>query len=245
MKIINSKNNPLIVNLNKLKDKKNRNIEHKFIIEGLHLVKEAYNDKCLLMVLSTDEELLKEFKVETILVNDEIIKKLSNTLNPQKIVGIAELKEQELTNDEKRIVLLDDIQDPGNMGTIIRTAAALGYDAVISSLNSVDYYNDKVIRSSQGAIFKIKILNNDLITSINQLKKLSFHLYGTSLKANILIENITKNEKLAVIFGNEAHGVSKDILDMCDELFKIEMKNNVESLNVAVTSAIILYELSK
>ena len=245
MKIINSKNNPLIVNLNKLKDKKNRNIEHKFIIEGLHLVKEAYNDKCLLMVLSTDEELLKEFKVETILVNDEIIKKLSNTLNPQNILGIAELKEQELTNDEKRIVLLDDIQDPGNMGTIIRTAAALGYDAVISSLNSVDYYNDKVIRSSQGAIFKIKIINNDLITSINQLKKLSFHIYGTSLKANILIENITKNEKLAVVFGNEAHGVSNDILNKCDELFKIEMKNNVESLNVAVTSAIILYELSK
>lgn len=250
MKVISSLSNPFIQYLSKLNSKKNRLNSKTFIVEGFHLVEEAYKDKVLLQVLSTDEELLNKFdKLETYKVTNEIIKKLSTTINPQNIIGVVKINiyndYESIIKDKSKVVLLDDINDPGNLGTIIRTCCALGYDAIISSPNSVDYYNEKTIRASQGAIFKIPLLTFDLVDVITFLKNNSYEVYCSNLHATKNIEDIDKFNKLAVVFGNEAHGVSEKVAEQSTINFKIEMAKSVESLNVSVACAIILWELKK
>ena len=141
--------------------------------------------------------------------------------------------------------MLDDINDPGNLGTLIRSAAALGYDYVISSPNSVDYYNDKTIRASQGSIFKIKLLKSPSDETIKVLKENKVYIVGTSLKNSSPLSKLNKYNKLAVIFGNEAHGISEKILNLTDINICLPMKNDVESLNVSIASGIIMYELNR
>ena len=244
IKKIESKNNKFIISLAKLVDKKERNLRKEYLIEGLHLVDEAYKEQVLECVIGINEAELNKYDVDKILVTEEVIKKLTTTINSQNIIGLVKMKDYSFSK-QKKIVILDDIQDPGNLGTIIRTAAALGYDAVVTSNNSVDFYNDKTIRSSQGSIFKIDLIKLDLIPFIKKLKELDYKVYGTSLKNGVNLKNITSSEKIALIFGNEAHGVRDEILNLTTKNIYIEMQNRVESLNVAVTSAIILYELNK
>ncbi len=244
IKKIESKDNKFIISLAKLVDKKERNLRKEYLIEGLHLVDEAYKEQVLECVIGTNEVELNKYDVDKIIVTEEVIKKLTTTINSQNIIGLVKMKDYSFSK-QKKIVILDDIQDPGNLGTIIRTAAALGYNAVVTSNNSVDYYNDKTIRSSQGSIFKIDLIKLDLIPFIKKLKELDYKVYGTSLKNGVNLKTIISSEKIALIFGNEAHGVRDEILNLTTKNIYIEMQNRVESLNVAVTSAIILYELNK
>ncbi len=248
MKEITSIKNKLIQDILKLNDKKNREDSKLFIIEGYHLVEEANKSNLLEMVLGINIDDLKNFKnIDTYLVNIDIIKKISNTINPQPIIGIC--KQLDNTNIDlnnvNNIVLLDDINDPGNLGTIIRTSAALGYDMVVLSNNCVDLYNDKTLRATQGSLFKIKIYKKSLIDTIKLLKNNNFFVYSTSLKDSINIADLHINKKFAVVFGNEAHGVSKEVIDLSDNSIIIPMENDCESLNVSVASGIILYELKK
>ncbi len=252
IKKITSLNNSLIVKLAKLKDKKYRLEEKKFIVEGYHLVEEASKTSHLLAVIATSKDDLDLFNTQDkILVTTDIIKKLSSTINPQNILGIVDMNYQQLSieNDLKKtnlkVVMLDDINDPGNLGTLIRSAAALGYDYVISSPNSVDYYNDKTIRASQGSIFKIKLLKSPLDEAIKVLKENKVYIVGTSLKNSSPLSKLNKYNKLAVIFGNEAHGISEKILNLTDINICLPMKNDVESLNVSIASGIIMYELNR
>lgn len=251
MKIIKSINNPFISELILLKDKTIRFEKRSFLIEGFHLVEEALKLNLLDVVLSSDEKYLNSINLdEKYLVTDAIIKKISTTKTPQNIIGVVKMKEDInidnlLSKKDLKLVLLDDVSDPGNMGTIIRTSCALGYDAVISSLKSVDYYNEKVVRSTQGALFRIPLIKMDLIELIDKLKTNNVAVIGTSLESSKSIKTVEAKPRFAVVFGNEAHGVSKEVLSRTDYNVIIPMESDVESLNVSVASAITMWELKK
>ncbi len=242
MEVITSLDNKRIKNASKLLNKKYRDEESKFLIEGEHLVEEAYKAGILLEVFMCEDMDMK-LDVPTTYVTYDVIKKLSNTVNPQRIVGVAKkLEEKELGN---KILVLDDIQDPGNLGTIIRSSLAFGIDSIVLSPNTVDMYNDKVLRSSEGMIFHINIVRRDLFELIDKLKEDNYEILGTSVSVGMYVDKVELNNKYALIMGNEGNGVHEELLDMCDNYLYIPMNNKVESLNVAVATSIILYEFNK
>ncbi len=241
MKQINSINNEYIKELYKLKNKKYRDEKGLFVVEGYHLVQEA-KDKLVTVLISNERDEIKG--VENILVTDEIIKKLAFSQNPQKIIGVCEMVNNYKDLGE-RILLLDNIQDPGNLGTIIRTSLGFGINTIIASLDTVDIYNDKVIRASQGAIFNINYIKGDLKKYIDILKKKDIKIYGTSLKSSVNLKDVEVNNKYAIVLGNEGNGVREYILDLTDVNVRIEMNKQLESLNVAIAGSIIMYHFYK
>ena len=251
IKEITSVNNSYIKNLLTLKTKQGRNDSNQFIVEGYHLVEEALKHQVLSAVLCTDKEVLGKINAqEKYLVSEQVIKKLSSTKPPQNIIGVVNLvNKQELESivkkNELRLLILDDVNDPGNLGTIIRTSAAFGIDAVIASQETVDYYNDKVLRATQGAIFKIPLIKGDLVEIISLLKKHHITILGTSLKSSKSIKEVEKKAKLAFVVGNEAQGVSDKVLELCDQNIILPMNNDVESLNVSIAAALIIWEFNK
>jgi TrmH family RNA methyltransferase len=179
----------------------------------------------------------------TIYVTHEIMKKISDMDSPSKVMAICKMKENKIIGD--KILLLDDIQDPGNLGTIIRSAKAFNIDTIVLSPNTVDMYNSKVLRSTQGMIFHSNIVVQDLKETIINLKEKQIPIYGTRVDNGIDVTTLDKREKYALVMGNEGAGVSKEILDMCDKYLYIKMNSDVESLNVGVATSILLYELNK
>lgn len=243
MKIIKSINNSYIKELSKLHIKKYREQAEKFIIEGYHLVNEAKAANLLLEVLITKEEERIKGTLNT-LVNKDIIKKLAKTKNPQDIIGICKIKKATALFGN-RFLLLDNINDPGNLGTLIRTALGFGIDQIIVSSDTVDLYNDKVIRGAQGALFKIPIITGDLITYIEKLKACKTSIIGTALSNGKGLKDMEKSNKYAIILGNEAKGIKEEILKLTDENVKIEIDEKLESLNVAIAGAILMYHFNK
>lgn len=247
MKVIQSTQNEFIKNIDKLKEKKVRNNKKQFIVEGYHLIEEAYKHHQLVSIFSTKEDDFKKYpNVDHYLVNEQIIKKISTTVNPQSIIGVVDMPvfdSIDLNKNQVKILLLDSINDPGNLGSIIRTAAALGYDGVYMSQDTVDIYNEKTLRATQGAIFKIPFFYVHLEDIIQILKEHNIKCYGTHLKKSKNLDSIEKTNKFAVCFGNEARGMSDKITDLMDLNIKIEMQNEVESLNVLSASSIVMYYL--
>ncbi len=248
---ITSTSNETIKYFISLNDKKTRMNAKRFIVEGYHLVNEASKTNLLEAIISTDEKELKKINnVKRYLVNDAIINKIATTKNPQNILGIVKMLDHSITNlvpiikeNKTKLIMLDDVNDPGNLGTIIRTAAGLGYDGIIMSPNTVDLYNEKVIRSTQGVMFKIPIIKANLQEVIKMLKKEKVFCIGTALTNAKDVKHITKKDKFAICLGNEAKGISKEVLDNMDENVKIAMNNDVESLNVSIAAGIIMYEM--
>ena len=248
---ITSTSNETIKYFISLNDKKTRMNAKRFIVEGYHLVNEASKTNLLEAIISTDEKELKKINnVKRYLVNDAIINKIATTKNPQNILGIVKMLDHNITNlvpiikeNKTKLIMLDDVNDPGNLGTIIRTAAGLGYDGIIMSPNTVDLYNEKVIRSTQGVMFKIPIIKANLQEVIKMLKKEKVLCIGTALTNAKDVKHITEKDKFAICLGNEAKGISKEVLDNMDENVKIAMKNDVESLNVSIAAGLIMYEM--
>lgn len=248
---ITSTSNETIKYFISLNDKKTRMNAKRFIVEGYHLVNEASKTNLLEAIISTDEKELKKINnVKRYLVNDAIINKIATTKNPQNILGIVKMLDHNITNlvpiikeNKTKLIMLDDVNDPGNLGTIIRTAAGLGYDGIIMSPNTVDLYNEKVIRSTQGVMFKIPIIKANLQEVIKLLKKEKVFCIGTALTNAKDVKHITKKDKFAICLGNEAKGISKEVLDNMDGNVRIAMKNDVESLNVSIAAGIIMYEM--
>ena len=234
--------NKKIKEIKKLNQKKYRDEFNEFLIEGEHLVLEAYK-KGVLKELILEENTKLEIDVKTSYVTSNVLKYISELDNPQKIMGICSfIKEKEIGS---KLLLLDDIQDPGNLGTIIRSSVAFNIDTIVLSKNSVDLYNSKVLRSTQGMIFNINIVKSNLSEFITNLKEDNYKIYGTKVNGGKSLKNVEKCEKFAIIMGNEGQGVKESLLNMCDEYLYIDMNNSCESLNVAVATSIILYELDK
>ena len=240
MEVITSLDNKRIKNLSKLLVKKYRDEENKFLVEGEHLVEEAYKAGVLLEVVHC-EDYNGSFDVKTTYVTYDVIRKLSNTQNPQRVIGVCKkMTEKELGS---KVVILEDLQDPGNLGTIIRSSVAFNVDTVVVSSNTVDIYNDKVLRSSEGMLFHINIIKRDIDTFIDELHNDGYVVYGTKVDGGTSLKQVTKSEKMAIVMGNEGAGVKMSTLDKCDKYIYIPMNSDCESLNVGVATSIILYEL--
>ena len=237
-----SPNNKQIKELKKLKNKKYRDKDNKFLVEGEHLVQEAYKAGLLNLLILEENATLKT-DIPTIFVTKAILKELSSLDTPPKVLGVACKKEDKLRGN--RIVILDNVQDPGNLGTIIRSAVAFNIDTVILSNDSVDIYNPKVIRATQGMIFKLNIIYEDLTKIILELKNKGFKIFGTDVVSGKELKGIEKCEKFAIIMGNEGKGMTQDLKTFCDDLIYIPMNPLCESLNVGVATSIILYEFDK
>lgn len=240
MDIITSINNGHIKELCKLKEKKYRDSTNTFLIEGEHLIFESYKEGLLKEVLPLVGE---DFSMDTNItfISKEVMKKLSSTDSIPSVIGVSFKKENNIIGD--KILILEDIQDPGNLGTIIRSSLAFGIDTVVLSPKTVDLYNPKVVRSTQGMIFHINIIIRELVPFINKLKEDNYTIYGTKVDNGINIKNIKKEDKYALIIGNEGQGMSKTIESLCDYNLYIDMNNKVESLNAAVAASILLYEM--
>lgn len=255
MQIITSKDNEIIKNIRKLKEKKYRDLSNSYIIEGIKLIKEAITENKQIKQIvvceeninngGIDQKLLYEIaKYECIYVTKKIFSLISDVQNPQGIMAVIEKQNSEDNIDYKEdvIVVLDGIQDPGNLGTILRTIDSVGLKQVIVSKETADAYNPKVVRSTMGAIFRVNIIESDnLIETLKNLRKHKYKVMATSLETNNNIYDVDYNKKVIVI-GNEANGVSQEILDFADEKIKIPMLGRTESLNASVATSIILYE---
>lgn len=238
-----STQNEKIKNLRKLNNKKFRDENSLFLIEGEHLVLEAYK-KGYLKELLLEENTSLSINVPTSYLTRNVMKFISELDNPSNIMGVCTklVEQEELGN---KILVLDNVQDPGNLGTIIRSAVAFNIDTIILSDDTVDLYNSKVIRASQGMIFKINIVRKSLLEVIPNLKKQGYKIYTTNVKNGKSLKNVEKVSKFAIIMGNEGLGVKESISSLADDFLYIDMAKDCESLNVAVAASIILYELDK
>ena len=255
MQIISSKDNELIKHIKKLKDKKERDISNEYMIEGIKLVKEAIQEKANIkqIILCDDcektenisKELMYEIaKYDCIYVTTKVFKYLSEVQEPQGILAVIEKNniDKEIDYTQDIIVALDDVQDPGNLGTILRTVDSIGVTQILVSKGTADSYNPKVVRSTMGAIFRIKIIEcEDLAQTLKEIKKHKFKIVVSSLQTENSVYDINYNKKVIVI-GNEANGVEAHIQEMADEKIKIPMLGKTESLNASVATGIILYE---
>ncbi|MDF9866666.1 TrmH family RNA methyltransferase [Bacilli bacterium PM5-3] len=240
MELISSISNQKIKEIKKLRMKKYRDKNKEFIVEGEHLVEEAINNDSLKTIITMDVDYVNS-DYEVIYVSDIVMKSLSLLSSIPRLIGICQIIDSEV-NLEKNLVVLDGIQDPGNLGTIIRNALAFNLNNFIFGLDCVDIYNPKVIQASQGALFQINFEYCNLKENILTLKDNNYTLIGTSLENGIELKKDTVcNNKKAYYFGNEGQGIKKEILDLMDVNYFIEI-NNIESLNVACASAIIFYQ---
>jgi len=239
---IESVNNPRVKEWVRLKEKKYRDITNTFLIEGDHLLKEALKKNLVVEIISLD----KEFEVVGIpfyLVNEAIMKKITNQVSISKVVAIC--KKQEENPIKGNVCILDNIQDPGNLGAIIRSAVAFNINTIILSNDTVDLYNDKVIRACEGMIFNLNFIKGDLKVLISKLKDKGYKIYGTDVNAGTDLKNVDFYEKTGIIMGNEGQGIKKELAYLCDNMLNIPISKTCESLNVAVAASIIFYEIER
>ena len=240
--VITSVNNEHIKELAKLKDKKYRDSSNLFLVETEHLVLEAFKEG-LVKELILDKDALFPLDVTTIYVNREVMKKLSSMESIPKVMAVVYKKKEDFNIGEK-ILVLDNIQDPGNLGTIIRSAVAFNIDTIVLSNDTVDLYNPKVVRSNQGMMFHVNIIRTDVVKFIADLKKDGYKIVGTKVTNGHDVKESKIYSHFALIIGNEGRGMSKDLDLLYDEYLYIRMNDNCESLNASVAASIIMYEIN-
>ena len=247
MEIITSLENKKIKYINKLKNKKFRDEEGIFVIETKHLVEEAYKSGFLtelyLVDTNIESNILEDDKINKYQITKEIMNKISSLESPSNFLGLV--KKLPTLNYGNRLLILDNIQDPGNLGTIIRSAVAFNLDTLILSNDCVDLYNDKTIRSSEGMLFKLNILRKDLNTFLTKLKNNNYTIYGTDVINGSIVGEIKFPKKYAIIIGNEGKGLKSTLKNLVDQNIYIPMSPNAESLNACIAASIIMYEMSK
>jgi RNA methyltransferase, TrmH family len=249
LKHIHSIKNPQVKQWKKLLNRKDRDKTGMFLVEGFHLVEEALKQGELVQEIIVSEKvgLPPRWDTKSILitsVTDEISNELSDTEAPQGIYAVCRQEEKQSSLDEAQTVLLiDAVQDPGNLGTMIRTADAAGIDAVVVGQGSVDIFNPKVLRSAQGSHFHLPIVRGDLNEWIDKLKEKNIPVYGTALENAHTYTETNPSNHFALMVGNEGNGVNKELLLKTTENLYIPIFGKSESLNVAVATGILLYYL--
>lgn len=262
--IIVSKSNEKIKYINSLKDKKYREKYSKYILEGIKLVDEYINlrgqtplefivlSKDLLVNAQGGEKLYNKLKdsEKVIEVDSSVFSYLSDTETPQGVLVVIDKKENKFENliknikNLEKVIVLDKVQDAGNMGTIIRSAVSFGVKNIVCIKGSVDVYSSKVIRSTMGAIDKINVFYVDMDNMLllkRELNNNGYILCGTDLKATKYLNETKPNDKIVYVLGNEANGISDEIKELCDDYVKIAMESAQESLNVAIAASILMY----
>ena len=242
--IISSKDNETVKEIKKMKMKKYR--KDKFIIEGIKMISEAINENIDIDLIVLEEDFdckIDISKYNSIIVSKKIFSDLTDVVTPQGILAIVKKKEDVKINyNAEYVIALDDIQDPGNLGTIIRTADSANLKQIIVSKGTVSAYSSKVIRSTMGAIFRVQVVEvDDLEEELMNFKKNNFEIVTTTLDGNKSIFEIDYRKKVVVI-GNEANGVRNSIQDIADYKAKIPMRGKTESLNASIATGIMIYE---
>ncbi len=236
-----SLDNPKIKDLKKLHTHKYREQKKMFLVEGEHLVLEAFQTGYLKELL-LEENTEFSLPVETNYVTKSVLKELSHLDTPSSMIGVCMMKEP--TNEiGNHILVLDRIQDPGNMGTIIRSAVAFDVDTILVSEDSVDIYNSKVIRATQGLLFHIPIRVCHLKDQLLELKAKGYPIYVTKVDGGEDVRNITDQNQYVLVMGNEGSGVSQEIMEVATNYLYIPMNQKCESLNVGVATSILLFAL--
>ena len=255
MQVITSKDNDVVKSIKKLKDKKYRDEEGCYLIEGIKIIEEAIEEKAIIEKIVICEECIQSSEInqkllyeiakyDCIYVSKKVFESLTTVVAPQGMLAVVRKNSNNTPIDYSQdiILVLDGIQDPGNLGTILRTADSVNLKQIIVSNKTADVYNPKVVRSTMGAIFRVKVIEaENLVATLKEIKKNKFKIMATSLGGTENIYDIEYKKKVIVI-GNEANGVSKDVLDIADKKVIIPMLGKTESLNAAVATSVILYE---
>lgn len=250
MKRIESLSNSLVKYWKKLATtRKERDQSGEFLVEGFHLVEEALQGTDVLnLIVREGVEIPATWNVDNIYmveVTGAIAAELAETERTQGIFAHCKQPDFEVKPSWKKFLLIDAVQDPGNVGTMIRTADAAGMDAVILGKGSADPFNPKTIRSTQGSIFHLPVLRGELVDWVEQLQERDIPIYGTALDTTSVVYNqVQKTPSFAVIMGNEGSGISKELLTKTTKNVIIPIMGGAESLNVAVATGIVLYHFA-
>jgi RNA methyltransferase, TrmH family len=258
---ISSASNPRVKEWAKLLERKHRQREGKFLLEGVHLVKEALDAGWPLDVVAFDEGsdvrgLFEDYINRNeadgpswIPVSPEVIAKCSETETPQPIFAVAEKRPPNSENlfdtEQALVAVLDGVQDPGNVGTIVRSAAACGASAVVLGKGTADLYNPKTIRATMGALFHVPVLEADLTELLPEAKGSGAAVAGTSLQATQSCYEYDFRRNVWLIFGNEGSGMSPEVSGLVDDHMIIPMTGRAESLNVAMAATVLLFEAQR
>ena len=239
--VISSLTNDKIVEVAKLSDKKYRRLTNRYVIEGARLVTDALKHGANVVSVYVRESNAQDFSFNNqTVVSDKVFAKMCDTVNSQGVLAVVERRESELSNPKGNCLVLDGLQDPGNVGTLIRTAVACGFTDIYA-VNSVDLYSPKVIRSAMSAHFCIKLHELDSIEQtfslLDGVEKVSAHMGGT----NVFSTRFSK--RVALILGNEGNGLSDYSLKHATKTVALPMENGFESLNVAVAGSVIMYQI--
>lgn len=252
---IESSQNKSIKYIQKLRKKKYRELYREYILEGFKLIDEAVKSKANVQqvyIASHKLDIEKErmdyynsLQIPTFEVEDSIFKKLSSMENSEGILAIAGFIEIEELHSSN-VLLLDAVQDPGNLGTIIRTGDAAGFTSILCSKGCADIYNEKTIRATMGSLFHLSIRNDlDLLHEISSLKEEGYSIIGSDLSSLEDYRSIVEKKKYALIIGNESNGIRGEILRTCDKRVKIPIYGQAESLNASVAAAILMYHIAQ
>lgn len=243
--MITSLQNAQVKQWKKLHKRKERSKTSLFLVEGFHLIEEAFQSEWLIEHIIIREDVLIPDAYQNIpfaIVNETVFLHISQTLTPQGIIAVVR-KKQGMTINGDRILLIDRVQDPGNLGTMIRTADAAGFSSIVLGHGTVDVYNDKVIRATQGSLFHLDFVEGDLLDEIARLKETGFNILATALNDATNYLNIPVISKTALVLGNEGAGVQEDILKAAHHIVTIPIYGKAESLNVSVAAGILMYHL--
>ena len=240
--VITSLDNKKIKDVVKLQNKKYRDLTNTFVVETTHLVEEVEKAGIVKELFLVEDEFVD--RDDTYFITKDIMKKISSMESPSNVLAVCEKSNSKEIIGSK-ILLLDEIQDPGNLGTIIRSSVAFGVTTIILSNDTVDLYNPKVIRASEGMFCHINIITMDLEEAIKEIKDKGIKIYGTNVVNGKEVNTISDKSSYALVMGNEGNGVKKHIQELCDENLYIPMNESCESLNVGVACSILLYELGR
>lgn len=243
---ITSVNNELVKQTIKLQQKKYRTESGTFLLEGYKSIKEAFDSGIELKHVFVDSNKKERYSFlkDVITTNEAVLKKISTTdTAPEAVaVGIQQKNDMEKLKKSDRVILLENISDAGNLGTIIRSAAAFNIDSIILYGNTIDLYNPKCVRSAVGNLWKVNIVHIKSLDEINGIFK-DYEKVATLPKneKSVSLNNWTPKKRILVMFGSEAEGLSDELIDWADTNVTIEMNNNVESLNLSISAGIMMY----
>ncbi|MCT4794097.1 MULTISPECIES: TrmH family RNA methyltransferase [Exiguobacterium] len=243
---ITSTKSETIKRLKRLMTKKGRQESGQFLVEGEHLVDEAIRAGRLVQLIVGESYTPKRSwrldQMPVLELSDHVADILSETEKTQGVFAVVNMSPVE--RKMKHVLVLDRIQDPGNLGTMIRTADAAGFDTVLLGKGTVDPYNAKAVRATQGSLFHVNVRTVDLLETLPELKSDGFHVYGTALEKAKSYDQIDFGDRVALVIGNEAQGVHADVLALCDTRVHIPMLGDAESLNAAVAAGILMYRIA-
>lgn len=245
---LSSRDNKLIKLAKKLHNKKDRKENNLFIIEGEKLIRDAIQSGVVISTLFVKDSVSNSFsnKIDTYEISEDFMSYISTTDSPPPYLAIAKISQKIIElNNCKFVLVLNDLQDPGNLGTILRSAEASGVDLVVASKSTTDIYNSKVIRSAMGSVFRVPFKYVDSIDEfLSDLSKQNFKIVMTSPHAKSSFYELDYSNKIALFIGNEGQGLRKDFIDKFYSV-KIPMMGEIESLNTSIATSIILYEVLK